>query len=149
VGIAFSLVVTLLLGVLFAHRYNPPITYFAWMATTATIAILIVYILIAIAGIAFSARERAHWNVFLDLIVPLGAIAVCGYTLYESIHPDTPYTGVMRWTPWVAIIYLAAGVVIDLWLTMTKPDRVRAFGSVLGAGEGGQPAPTAPPAMTP
>ncbi len=144
-GISFSLVVTLLLGVLFAHRYNPPITYFAWMATTATIAILIAYILIAVAGIAYFARDRTHWNVVLDLVVPLGAIAICGYTLYESIHPDTPYTGVMRSSPWVAIIYLAVGVAVDLWLTMTRPDRVRAFGSILGASEGAEPTTEATP----
>ncbi|MHB8470514.1 MAG: APC family permease, partial [Gaiellaceae bacterium] len=46
-GIAFSLVVTLLLGAFFAHRYDP-ITYFIWMATCATIGILITYILIAV-----------------------------------------------------------------------------------------------------
>jgi amino acid transporter len=147
-GIGFSLVVTLLLGVLFAHRYNPPITYFAWMATTATIAILIAYILIAVAGIAYFTRDRTHWNVVLDLAVPLGAIAICGYTLYESIHPDTPYTGVMRSAPWVAIIYLALGVAVDVWLTMTRPDRVRAFGSILGASEGAESTTEATPLPT-
>src|SRR3954452_12898271 len=58
VGIAFSLLVTLLLGVFFAHKYDPPITYFIWMATAATIGILITYILIAVSGMVFFARER-------------------------------------------------------------------------------------------
>src|SRR4051795_13286776 len=57
-GIAFSLVVTLLLGAVFAHHYAP-ITYFIWMATCATIGILIVYILIALGGITYFARDRA------------------------------------------------------------------------------------------
>src|SRR3982751_4119956 len=61
VGIAFSLVVTLLLGVFFAHHYDP-ITYFIWMATCATIGILITYILIAVAGISFFAKDRTGWN---------------------------------------------------------------------------------------
>jgi amino acid transporter len=145
-GIGFSLIVTLLLGILFAHHYDP-ITYFIWMATCATIGILITYILIALGGIAYFARDRAGWNPLLDLVVPAGAIAICGYTLYKSIHPTPAYTGIVKWAPWVAIIWLALGVAIDAWLTATKPDRVRAFGSILGASEGAEPPPDAPPAM--
>ena len=148
VGIAFALLVTLLLGIFFAHRYDPPLQYFFWMATTATVGILITYILIAIGGIAYFTRDRSQWNILLDVVAPLGAIAICGYTLFESLHPDTPYTGVMRWSPWVALIYLAVGVAIDAWLTLTKPDRVRAFGSILGASEA-PPAPPAEPAPVP
>ena len=148
VGIVFSLVVTLLLGVFFAHHYDP-ITYFIWMATCATIGILITYILIAVGGIAFFARDRTGWNPVFDLVVPAGAIAICGYTLYKSIHPTPAYTGIVKWAPWVALIWLAIGVVVDLWLTLTKPDRVRAFGTILGAGEGVPTAPEAPPVMTP
>jgi len=148
VGIVFSLVVTLLLGVFFAHHYDP-ITYFIWMATCATIGILITYILIAVGGIAFFARDRTGWNPVFDLVVPAGAIAICGYTLYKSIHPTPAYTGIVKWAPWVALIWLAIGVVVDLWLTLTKPDRVRAFGTILGAGEGVPTAPEAPPVPTP
>jgi amino acid transporter len=148
VGIAFSLVVTLLLGVFFAHHYDP-ITYFIWMATCATIGILITYILIAIGGIAYFAKDREHWNPLLDLAIPAGAIAICGYTLYKSIHPTPAYTGIVKWAPWVAIIWLAVGVAIDLWLTMTKPERVRSFGSILGASEGAPAAPDTPPVAAP
>src|SRR3954463_5138997 len=148
VGICFSLVVTLLLGVFFAHHYDP-ITYFIWMATCATIGILITYILMALGGIAYFAKDRRDWNVFLVLVVPAGAIAICGYTLYKSIHPTPAYTGIMKWAPWVAIIWLAIGVVIDIWLTATKPERVRAFGSTLAAWEGAAAPPEAPPAVAP
>jgi len=147
-GIVFSLAVTLLLGVFFAHHYDP-ITYFIWMATCATIGILITYILMALGGIAYFAKDRRDWNVFLDLLVPVGAIAICGYTLYKSIHPTPAYTGIMKWAPWVAIIWLAIGVVIDIWLTATKPERVRAFGSILAASEGADAPPEAPPAVAP
>jgi len=149
VGIGFSLVVTLLLGVLFAHHYDP-ITYFIWMASTATIGILITYILIAVGGIAFFARDRTNWNPLLDLAIPAGAILICGYTLYKSIHPTPGYEGIFKWVPWVALGWVAVGIVIAVWLTMTKPDRVRAFGSILGAGEGASAAaPEAAPVATP
>ena len=52
----------------------------------------------------------------------------------------------MRWSPWVALIYLGIGIVVDVWLTLTKPDRVRAFGSILGASEA---APAATDAVQP
>ena len=147
VGILFSLIVTLLLGVLFAHHYDP-ITYFIWMASTATIGILITYILIAVAGIAHSTRDRRAWNPLFDLVVPAIAIAICGYTLYKSIHPTPGYTGIFRWIPWAAIAYLVVGVAIDVWLTMTKPDRVAAFGTILAASESDEAAPAAPPVAT-
>jgi amino acid transporter len=143
-GIAFSLVVTLLLGAIFAHHYDP-ITYFIWMATCATIGILITYILIALSGIAYFARRRQGWNPLLDLVIPGAAIAICGYTLYKSIHPTPAYTGVLRWAPWVALIWLAVGLVIDGVLTLTRPQQVSAFGSILGEGEGAPPR-DAPPA---
>ena len=148
-GIAFSLVVTLLLGAIFAHHYDP-ITYFIWMATCATIGILIVYILIALAGIVFFARDRRGWNPLLDFVIPAGAIAICGYTLYKSLHPTPAYTGIVKWAPWVALIWLAVGVAIDAVLTVTRPEQVRAFGSILGASEGA-PAetPEASPATAP
>ncbi|MEN3342834.1 MAG: hypothetical protein V7644_2238 [Actinomycetota bacterium] len=145
-GIAFSLVVTLLLGIFFAHRYNPPITYFVWMATCATIGILITYILIAVSGIVFFARGGRAWNPLLDMVVPAGAIAICGYTLFRSLHPAPAYTGVVRWAPWVALIWLGIGIAVDLVLTLTRPDRVAAFGSILAASEGAPAAETAQPA---
>src|SRR5437764_122971 len=140
-GIVFSLVVTLLLGVFFAHHYDP-ITYFIWMATCATIGILITYILMAIGGIAYFAKDRAGWNPLLDLVIPAGAIAICGYTLYKSIHPTPAYTGIVKWAPWVALIWLALGVAIDVVLTAMRPEHVRRFGSILGASDG---APEEPP----
>jgi amino acid transporter len=147
-GIAFALIVTLLLGGLFAHRYDP-ITYFVWMATCATIGILITYILIAVGGIVYFARDRVHWNIVLDLLVPAVAIAICGYALKESIWPTNAYTGIVKWAPWVALIWLAVGIVVDVFLTLTRPDRVRAFGSILGASEGAsQEAPDTAPLPT-
>ena len=137
VGIVFSLVVTLLLGVFFAHHYGP-ITYFIWMATSRDDRDPDhVHPGRASPGSPSSRSDR-------DGLEPCcstsscraGAIAICGYTLYKSIHPTPAYTGIVKWAPWVALIWLALGVASTSWLTLTKPDRVRAFGTILGAGEG-------------
>src|SRR4051812_11260557 len=108
VGIATSLVITLLLGALLAHRHNfGPSTYFVFMATTATIGILITYILVAISGIAYFWNRRAGgYNLFLDLVVPLAAIAICAYTLWKTIHPTPAYTHPITWAPWLGLGYL-------------------------------------------
>jgi hypothetical protein len=75
--------------------------------------------------------------------VPAGAIAICGYTIWKSIHPTPAYTGVVKWAPWVALIWLGVGVVIDIVLTFSAPERVRRFGSILGEGEASGDTPAA------
>jgi hypothetical protein len=59
VGIAVSVVLTLILGAWLGRHYGVG-TYFALMATTASLGILIVYALVAIAGMVFfwNARHR-------------------------------------------------------------------------------------------
>jgi amino acid transporter len=137
VGIASSLLITMLLGLFIAHRHNfGPITYFIFMATTATIGILITYILVAVSGIAyFWNRRETGYNVLLDLVVPLAAIAICGYTLWKTIHPTPAYQHPVTWAPWLGLGWLAIGIVVMLVLHATKRDRVATFGSILGASE--------------
>jgi hypothetical protein len=101
-----------------------------------------------VSGIVFFARGREGWNPVLDLAIPAGAILICGYTLYKSIHPTPAYTGIVKWAPWVALIWLAVGVVIDLVLMARQPERVAAFGSILAASEGDDDTP-APPVASP
>ena len=146
VGIALALVITFLLDLILGRHWNHPapnpFTYVQFMALTATLGILAVYILVALSGMLFFWRTRTSqnvgYNVVLDVVLPLGAIAICGYTIYKSVHPLPPSP--MKYGPWVALIWLGLGVAIALWLNVTRPERVRAFGSILGEGE---PAPAA------
>lgn len=140
VGIATSLLITLALGLFVAHRHSfGPITYFIFMATTATIGILIAYILVAVSGIVFFWRGRSagggRYNVALDLLVPLAAIAICGYTLWKTVHPTPAYQHPITWAPWLALAWLAIGILVAVALYATRPERVRAFGGILGASE--------------
>jgi amino acid transporter len=155
VGIALSLLITFLLGLILGRHWSKPapapFTYIQFMALTATLAILAVYILVCLSGmLAFWQRgqERAA-NFLLDLALPLGAVAICGYTIYKSVHPLPPSP--MRYGPWVALGWLVVGVLITAWLAATHPERVRAFGSILGEGEVAPPPPAveARPAVNP
>ena len=140
VGIGISLLITLLLGLTlgrhWTHPAPAPFTYIQFMALTATLGILGAYILVALSGMVSFWRTRGQnvaYNVGLDIALPLGAIAICGYTIYKSVHPLPPSP--MKYGPWVALIWLALGVAIVVWLMIAHPERVRAFGSILAEGE--------------
>src|SRR5439155_1468071 len=107
-----------------------------WLAVIIDFSVAASGFIAALAGTNLTARTAY-------------AIAICGYTLYKSIHPTPAYTGIFKWAPWVALIWLAIGVVIDIVLTVTRPDRVRAFGSILGTSEGPETAPDSPAVAAP
>jgi amino acid transporter len=147
VGISVALVITLLLGVILGRHWNAPFpapfTYISFMALTASLAILFVYILVALSGMVFFWRSRSPmegvaYNVVLDVVLPVVAIAICGYTIYKSVHPLPPSP--MKWGPWIALIWLALGVAVAVYLNVRNPGRVRAFGSILAEGEAADPA---------
>jgi amino acid transporter len=141
VGIALALVITFLLDLTLGRHWNSPapnpFTYVQFMALTATLAILAAYILVALSGMFYFWRERGTasvaYNWALDVLLPLVAIAICGYTIYKSVHPLPPSP--MKYGPWIALIWLVIGVAVVAWLVATHPERVRSFGSILGEGE--------------
>ena len=145
-AIGAVLALTLALVVVLARLvWDDPFKYFGFVATTATFGILGAYILIALAGMVFFWRSRSStevaFSVVFDFALPLGAIAICGYTVYESFRAPGPSPN--TWSPWIALVWLGVGVAVLLVLSATRPERVRAFGSILGAGEV-EPAATAP-----
>jgi amino acid transporter len=137
VSIIASLGLTaLLVGWLARGTWNSPFTYFAFMATTATFGILATYILVSLGGMAFFWRTRSSadvaYNVVLDIVLPLGAIAVCVATIYWSVTPRPPAP--ISYSVWVALGWLGLGVLWLLWLRITAPAKVDQFGSVLAEG---------------
>ena len=145
-GIATSLVLTIVLTATLARHYGP-LTYFFFLATTATLAILATYILVAGSGIVYfwnrrEAGESAARAIVLDVVLPLLAIAICGYSIYKSIWPRPPHP--INLAPYLAGAWLAAGIAIAAYLTVTAPQRVRSFGRLLGEGEDAEAAPEAP-----
>ena len=146
VSIIASLGLTaLLVGWLARGTWNDPFTYFAFMATTATFGILATYILVSLAGLTYFWRTRASgavaYNLVLDVVLPIAAIAVCVATIYWSITPRP--SAPVSYSIWIALGWLGLGIVWLLWLRATAPQRVAQFGSVLA--EGGD-APEPPPA---
>ncbi len=107
-AIGAVLALTLALVLAFARlAWDDPFKYFGFMATTATFAILAAYILIALAGMVFFWRTRTEDSAFqigFDLLAPIGAIAICGYTIYESYRAPGPSPNTL--SPWIALLWL-------------------------------------------
>src|SRR5215469_10836244 len=135
VGIAISVGLTLLLGAWLGRHYGVS-TYFALMATTASLGILFVYALVAIAGMVFfwnAHRQGESHNIVLDVILPLIAVAICGYAIYSTLVPRPPAP--ISYSAWIALAWLGLGLLMVLGLMLTRPDRVRTFGKAFDTSE--------------
>jgi len=151
VGITISVLLTLVLGATLGRHYGV-FTYFAMMATTGSLGILFVYVLVALSGMVYFWRLRNRqthaYNVLLDLVLPVGAVAICGYTIYSSITPAPPAP--ISYSVWIALAWLVAGLVVVGVLLATRPDAVKKFGRAFVSAHGDDGAGvTAPAATTP
>ena len=54
--------------------------------------------------------------------VPVIGAIVFGAALYGSVHPTPP--GILKWTPYVAIVWVLLGIGVVLWLRASRPDAV-------------------------
>ena len=114
---------------------HPLSNYYFW-ATTGTLLIIVVYIMLCLGGIVFFWRTRnsRKWNPLVHVAIPVVGAVVFGAALYGSIHPAPP--GFLKWTPLVAGIWLVLGVLVLWWLISRRPAAVAQIGSILGE-EGG------------
>jgi hypothetical protein len=56
--------------------------------------------------------------------------------MYESFKSPGPPPNTA--SPWIALAWLGVGLLVLAWLVTSHPDRVRRFGSILGASEGSE-----------
>jgi amino acid transporter len=149
-GVVASGVITLILGAWLGNHYGP-FTFFAFLATTASLGILLVYMMVAASGAVMFWRERAatvHYNPVLDILLPLVAIVICGYTIYKSIEPVPPHP--IDEAPYIAGAWVLLGLAVLVWLRVRSPEKVKQFGAALGEGEAvAEPAATPPVVATP
>ena len=136
VGIGISVVLTLILGAWLGRHFGVG-TYFALMATTASLGILLVYALVAVGGMVYFWRVRHQsgekYNILLDVVLPLIAIAICGYAIYSTLIPRPPAP--ISYSAWIALAWLGAGVLMVIGLVTTRPAQVRTFGKAFDTSE--------------
>jgi amino acid transporter len=112
--------------------FGQPFSNYYFWATTGTLLIIVVYIMICIGGIVFFRRTRdtRRWNPLVHVLIPVVGAVVFGAALYGSVHPTPP--GILKWTPYLAIVWLVIGIGVLAWLRSKRPDAVASIGSILG-----------------
>ena len=134
-------VLAILMGLLMGYPlsddlFGAPFSNYYFWATTGTLLIIVVYIMLCLGGIAYfwKTRDTRNWNPLLHVVVPLIGAVVFGAALYGSIHPTPP--GILKYTPYVALVWLVIGLGVLVYVRTTRPDKVAQIGSILGE-EGG------------
>jgi amino acid transporter len=84
-------------------------TVFSWLLLAGAAAVLPVYILVALSGLVHGRRTQA--TLLYGWIAPVVAVIILGTAEYTQFHG---LTGPNRWAPWVAVAWMAAGVVVRL-----------------------------------
>lgn len=84
-------------------------TVFSWLLLAGAAAILPVYVLVALSGLVHGARTGAA--LLYGWIAPVVAMIILGAAEYTQFHG---LTGPNRWAPWIAVAWMAAGVVVRL-----------------------------------
>ena len=134
---ALATVMALLIGYpLSDAAFGQPFSNYYFWATVGTLVIIIVYVMLCVGGIVFFYRTRdtRRWNPLVHVLVPLVGAVVFGAALYGSIYPAPP--GILKWTPYVAGVWLVIGIAALVWLRTRRPGSVDQIGSILGE-EGG------------
>jgi amino acid transporter len=135
--VVISTILALLVGYpLSDSAFGQPFSNYYFWATTGTLVIIVVYIMLCLGGIVFfyQTRDSRSWNPLVHVVVPLIGAIVFGAALYGSIHPTPP--GILKWTPYLAAAWLIVGLLVLAWLRVRRPDSVAQIGSILGE-EGG------------
>jgi len=144
VGVVVAVLITLVLGVTvgrsFGLTYGPnagPFTFFGFLATMASLGILLTYILVALSGIVFFLRSKQSKviTVVADIVLPIIAVLLCGATIYYTVFPTTPAPAPINTAPYYTGIWLLLGVVFLAVLWFTNREKVRQFGKMLSEGK--------------
>ncbi|HEY8672652.1 MAG TPA: APC family permease [Candidatus Dormibacteraeota bacterium] len=112
-------------------------TIYFFYATLGTLAVILVYIMLCLGGMAFFRRTKASYNPLLHALVPLIGAVVFGAAFYGSVYPQPPFP--LNLTPYLTALWLVIGIASVIVLRVQNPAAVARIGSILGE-EGGEDA---------
>jgi amino acid transporter len=116
----FALVVALFFG----WRWGP-LTGFSMIATMAVPVVILVYMLVSIGCIAHYTRaRRSELNPLLHVILPIAGIVLFFFPLYYQFYKAPP-TYPVKAANWVALAWTVIGIGLTIWLTTSRPERLR------------------------
>jgi amino acid transporter len=104
---------------------------FQWSGTIGTLILLVAYLL-ATAGMTLLVfvRRKMPSVPMWQVVIPIAAVVVLGYTLYRNVYPYP--TGDGHWFPIIAGAWLLAAVIA----VIVAPGMARRLGAALTAEEG-------------
>ena len=116
----FAFVLSLILG----WKWGPLIGFF-FIATLAVIVVVVVYILICFGCIwHYWTKRRAEFNPLLHLVLPAAGAVLFFFPLYYE-YVKFPPTYPIKYANWIAIGWVAVGVVLAVFLWLQEPERLR------------------------
>jgi amino acid transporter len=146
VAIIWLTIFALVLGILFGWKWGP-LTGFAMIATMAVPVVILVYMLVAAGCIRYYLGPgRSQFNPLLHLILPIGGIVLFFFPLYYQFY-KVPPTYPVKYANWVAIGWTVLGVLVTLFIVLTRPERLEDMERVYVEDE--TVAPEAEPAFLP
>jgi amino acid transporter len=104
---------------------------FIWSGTIGTLILLVAYVLTTIGAIRLVFVQRRMPVPMWQIVIPLAALLILGYTLYRNVIPY-PSSGPPRWFPVVAGGWLLIAVIAVL----VAPGVSRRLGRALAENEG-------------
>jgi len=113
---------------------------FVWGGTIGTLILLVAYLLTTIGAIRLIFVQRKMAVPAWQIVIPLAAIVLLGYTLYRNVIPYPPSGSAAHWLPVVSGGWLLAGILAVL----AAPATARRMGVKLGEMEGIAAAKAAP-----
>jgi amino acid transporter len=123
VAIVFNVVGGVILALLFGWKWGP-LPAFATIATAITVVVILLYIAVCLGSIWYYWRDRrSEFNPLLHLVFPLLGAAAFAFPLYYQFKdwPDNP----LGYGNWIAIGWIAAGLIITAFLAAARPQALR------------------------
>ena len=145
VAIIWMSVFALVLSLLFGWKWGA-LTGFVIIATMAVPVVILVYMLVSAGCIVhYLGPRRREFNVLLHAILPIGGIVLFFFPLYYQFYKvPPPYP--IKYANWVAIAWVALGVVLTAVVVLWRPDRLRDIDRVYVDDETDAATPVADPA---
>jgi amino acid transporter len=115
----WAVVLSLLVG----WKWNPGVG-FGVIATLATPLVILVYMLVSVGSMRYYLRQRrSEFNPLLHLVLPIGGIVLFFFPLYYQFYKQPPGYP-FKYANWIALGWVAAGVLLTAYVTLRAPERL-------------------------
>jgi amino acid transporter len=117
---AFALGLALIIGIGWG-----PLTGFGMIATAAVPVVILVYMIVSVGCIVhYTGARRSQLNPLLHVVLPIAGIVLFFFPLYYQFYKAPPVYPVKA-ANWVALGWTVIGILLTVWVTRNRPDRLR------------------------